>query len=172
MIGLVLLCRLRHGLLFHCVNTVPTLNSCTKCVGSLGIIHDRTPICHPVFCGMNAYMTSWLNIAFIRLAFLTCYLYILYNQELADVRSTVTSVCTAEVGDMRIYRVSGIVQTLPPTVFPLTVTPSRRYLSQKIGSQIGIPFLVQRIARMSRTLNSVEQWNYKDWFLIRRLIWR
>ena len=30
-----------------------------------------------------------------------------------------------EVGDMIIYRVSGIVQTLPPTVFPLTVAPSR-----------------------------------------------
>ena len=27
---------------------VPTFNSCTKCVASIGIIHDRTPDCHSV----------------------------------------------------------------------------------------------------------------------------
>ena len=27
-------------------STMPTLNSCTKCVGSPGIIHDWTPDCH------------------------------------------------------------------------------------------------------------------------------
>ena len=27
--------------------TVPTFNSCTKCMGSLGIAHDCTPYCHP-----------------------------------------------------------------------------------------------------------------------------
>ena len=26
--------------------TVPTFNSCTKCSGSPGILHDRTPDCH------------------------------------------------------------------------------------------------------------------------------
>ena len=31
--------------------TVPAFNSCTKCMGSLGIIHDLTPDCHPVFWG-------------------------------------------------------------------------------------------------------------------------
>ena len=29
--------------------TVPTFNSCTKCVGSPRIIHDCTSDCHPVF---------------------------------------------------------------------------------------------------------------------------
>ena len=28
------------------MNTVPTFNSCTKCVGSPGIIYDRTPDRH------------------------------------------------------------------------------------------------------------------------------
>ena len=28
------------------VGLVQTFNSCTKCVGSAGIIHDRTPDCH------------------------------------------------------------------------------------------------------------------------------
>ena len=28
--------------------TVSTFNSCTKCVGSSGMIHDRMPDCHPV----------------------------------------------------------------------------------------------------------------------------
>ena len=36
--------------------TVLTLNSCTKGVGSLGIIHDRTPDCHPV---SRAWMYGW-----------------------------------------------------------------------------------------------------------------
>ena len=30
--------------------TVHTFNSCTKCVGNLGMIHNRTPDCHPVSC--------------------------------------------------------------------------------------------------------------------------
>ena len=29
------------------IYTVPTLNSCTKCVGSRDKIDDRTPDCHP-----------------------------------------------------------------------------------------------------------------------------
>ena len=27
---------------------VPICNSCTKCLGSPGIVYDRTPDCHPV----------------------------------------------------------------------------------------------------------------------------
>ena len=30
------------------IYTVPTCNYCTKYVGSQGILHDRTPDCHPV----------------------------------------------------------------------------------------------------------------------------
>ena len=64
------------------LGTVPTLNSCTKCVGSPGIIHDRTTDCQPSFMGMDARMTSQLNVTlilklrgpFICLAYyLTCY---------------------------------------------------------------------------------------------------
>ena len=34
--------------------TVPTFNSCTKCVGSAGKIHDHTPDCQPVsWVGMH-----------------------------------------------------------------------------------------------------------------------
>ena len=29
--------------------TVTTFNSCTKCVGSSGVTHDRAPDCYPVF---------------------------------------------------------------------------------------------------------------------------
>ena len=29
------------------LDTVPTFNSCTKCVGNPGILHDRTPNWHP-----------------------------------------------------------------------------------------------------------------------------
>ena len=37
------------GLLpLHVIYTVPTFNSCTKCLVSLGIIHDRTPDYLPV----------------------------------------------------------------------------------------------------------------------------
>ena len=40
--------------------TVPTFNSCTKCVGSPGRIHDRTPDCPQMFLGMDVFMTSQL----------------------------------------------------------------------------------------------------------------
>ena len=46
--------------------TVPTFNSCTKCVGSPGRIHDRTPDCPPIFLGMDVYMTSQSILALIR----------------------------------------------------------------------------------------------------------
>ena len=39
-----------------------TFDSCTKCVGCPGIIHDRTPDCHPVSW---AWMTSQVNVAWI-----------------------------------------------------------------------------------------------------------
>ena len=41
--------------------TLPTFNSCTKCAGYPGIIHDRTPDC----LGMDAWMTSQPNIGLI-----------------------------------------------------------------------------------------------------------
>ena len=43
--------------------TVQTFNSCTECVGRVGIIHDRSPDCHLVSW---AWMTSILNKALIR----------------------------------------------------------------------------------------------------------
>ena len=70
---------------------MPTFNSCTKCPG---IIHERTPDCHPVSW---AWMTSQLNLALIRklLGSLMCLAYCydmlstsLYDQAMADVRST------------------------------------------------------------------------------------
>ena len=79
------------------LHTVPNFNSCTKCVGSPGRIHDRTPECSPIFLGMDVYMTSQLILALIRKLrvssmyldyFLTCYTRCLYNQALPDVRST------------------------------------------------------------------------------------
>ena len=47
--------------------TGPTCNSCTKCVGSPGIIHDCSPDCNPNFLGINACITSQLNVALIQL---------------------------------------------------------------------------------------------------------
>ena len=46
-------------------STVPTFNSCTKCVGGLGKIRDRMPDCHPVSWAMDAWMTSQLNVVLI-----------------------------------------------------------------------------------------------------------
>ena len=52
-----------NGLVAHSISaTLPTFKFCTKCVYSLGIIHNRTPDCHPVSW---AWMTSQLNIALI-----------------------------------------------------------------------------------------------------------
>ena len=49
-------------------STVPAFISCTKCVGSLGIIHNRTPNWHPMsgHGWDNWLLTSQLNVAFIR----------------------------------------------------------------------------------------------------------
>ena len=44
--------------------TVPTLNSCTKCVGNPCIIHDRFP---PSVMGTDACITSQLKVALIRI---------------------------------------------------------------------------------------------------------
>ena len=33
--------------------SVTTFNTCTKCVGSTGIIHDHTPKCHPMHCARS-----------------------------------------------------------------------------------------------------------------------
>ena len=43
-----------------CVCTVQTFNSCTKCVGSPGMIHDRMSDCHPVSwsIGCMDYLTT------------------------------------------------------------------------------------------------------------------
>ena len=93
------------------IGTVPTLNSCTKCVGSLGRIHDRTPDCPPISLGMVVYMTSQLILALIRklrvssmrLAyFLTC-----YSWALADIRLTGAGIkylyCTYTQWSITIY---------------------------------------------------------------------
>ena len=75
------------------INTVPIFYSCTKCVGSPGIMHDRMPDCHPASW---AWMTSQLNVALIcKLpGSLMCLAYffvvhvihrLLYNLILADV---------------------------------------------------------------------------------------
>ena len=42
--------------------TVPTFNSCTKCLGSPGTTQNRTPDCQPT-PGIDAWMTSQLNVA-------------------------------------------------------------------------------------------------------------
>ena len=78
--------------------TVPTFNSCTKCVGSPGIIHDRTPDYHPVsWAWMNGWPHDRTNVALIRKlrGSLMCLTYLwhvihgcLSDQALADVRST------------------------------------------------------------------------------------
>ena len=87
-----------------CINlraTVPTFNSCSKCTGSMVIIHDCMPDCHS-FLGMDAWMTSQMKVALIRnvrgslmcLAyfFLTCYQLEFHNQAPADVRSTASGI--------------------------------------------------------------------------------
>ena len=48
--------------------TVPPFNSCTKCVGSLGIIYDRKPDCHPV---SSAWM-HWLSQNWTQFWFASC----------------------------------------------------------------------------------------------------
>ena len=37
-----------HSPAFWSYSTVPTFDSCTECLGSPCLIHDRTPDCHPV----------------------------------------------------------------------------------------------------------------------------
>ena len=45
--------------------TVPTFNSCTKCVASPGIIHVRTPNCIPFSWVLMPLKTSQLHVALI-----------------------------------------------------------------------------------------------------------
>ena len=59
-------------------STVPTFNSCTKCMGSPGIIHDRTTI---------AAQPTWV-IDVLGLLFWHVIHGCLYNRALADVQST------------------------------------------------------------------------------------
>ena len=66
---------------FEASVTVPTFNSCTRWVGSLGIIHDSTPDCHPVSLAwmlelpqLNVALICKLRGSLMCLAyFLTCY---------------------------------------------------------------------------------------------------
>ena len=44
-------------------STVPTFNSCTKCLVTPGIVHDQLP---PSFLDMDACTTSQLNVVLIR----------------------------------------------------------------------------------------------------------
>ena len=77
--------------------TVSAFNSCTKCLGSSGIIHDCTPNCHPVFWAwMRPHVpdlasfdsnATWVIDVF-GLYFWHDIHGCLYNQALADVRST------------------------------------------------------------------------------------
>ena len=75
-------------------HTVPTFNSCTKCVVSSGIIHDCMPYCHPEHGSMHDLTAessfdsqSYLGNCFAWFIFYVTYR-CLYNQALADVRST------------------------------------------------------------------------------------
>ena len=40
------------------LSTVPTFYSCTKCVGSPSIVHDRTSDCHQIILAMRAVKTE------------------------------------------------------------------------------------------------------------------
>ena len=77
--------------------TVPTFNSCTKCLGCPGIIHDRTLGCHPVSWALMygrsknwtwfwfaVYVGHWCAWLIIWHIIYGC----LYNQAIAHVRST------------------------------------------------------------------------------------
>ena len=81
-------------------STVPASNPCTKFVGSPGMIHDRTPDCHPVSWAWmqphspelttersvdssSTWVTDVLGISFCHIIH-GC----LFNQALADFRST------------------------------------------------------------------------------------
>ena len=90
----------------ECSDTVPTFDSCTKCMGSPGIINDHTSDYHPVSW---ARMTLQLNEALVRklrgsLMCLACFdmlsISVFYNQSLAVVRSTVAGIrfCTVDCG--------------------------------------------------------------------------
>ena len=57
---------LRINVLFLRNDTVPAFNSCTICMASTGIIHDRTPYYHPVSWARMRQLTSQLNVALIR----------------------------------------------------------------------------------------------------------
>ena len=88
--------------------TVPTFHFYTKCVCTPGIIHDRTPDCHPAsWAWMHEWPHNWTLIAFIRklrcsymcMAYcLRCYPRVFV--QLADIRSTGAGIkglhCTCE----------------------------------------------------------------------------
>ena len=46
--------------------TVPTFNSCTKWMGSPGIINNHMPDCYPIFLGIDVWMTLQMNVVLIR----------------------------------------------------------------------------------------------------------
>ena len=71
-----------------CTRTVQTFNSCTKCVDSPSIIHNRTPDCKPSFLVMDSRTTLQHNVtlihklrgSFMRLAYLfTCYPWVFFQ---------------------------------------------------------------------------------------------
>ena len=74
--------------------TVPAFNSSTKCVGSSGILHDRTPDCNPISKAWIQAHVPDLTTCFL----LACYVgrwcawlvihACFYHQTLTDVRST------------------------------------------------------------------------------------
>ena len=68
-------------------STMPTFNSCTKCAGSPGMIHGRTPNWHPH--NLNVALLRKLTWVIVVLGlFLTCYPWVFAQPSLVEVRST------------------------------------------------------------------------------------
>ena len=76
---------------------MPTFNSCTKCVGSPGKIHDHMPDCHPVsWAWIYEWPTTERNfdsqatwVIDVVIVFHCNVIHgCLYNQAMADIRST------------------------------------------------------------------------------------
>ena len=73
--------------------TVVSYNSCTECLGRPGIIHDRTPDCNSFSCiWMHRWPHNWFVSYVCHCGAWLIFRHVihgyLYNQALADVRST------------------------------------------------------------------------------------
>ena len=76
--------------LLYCTFTLPTFDSCTKCLDRPCMIHDPTPSCHQVFCALR---TSQLKTALIRWLFgsLMCLVYSSLSEGVCTTRHRQTS---------------------------------------------------------------------------------